>query len=101
MVSSVRVTDHPAGEWVVPPKASPAGAWSTTLTRLTVASLAALSVRKVGRPVANVFGLISSWAEAGAADQARATAARTRAERIRIAGISFGVSRRPRSRPGA
>ena len=64
IVSSVRFTDHPDGERVVSPKATPAGAWSTIFTRLAFSSLAAVRVKNVGWPVGNVFGLISSWAKA-------------------------------------
>src|SRR5581483_1170772 len=104
MVLSVRLTDQPAGERVVSPKATPAGAVSTILTRSAFSSLAAVSVKNVGWPVGNVFGLISSWAKAGAATPPTAetttVAATTKAERMRI-GRPPGVSRRPLIRRGA
>src|SRR5262245_20700872 len=87
MAVSVRLADHPAGERVVSPKPSPAGALSTIFTRSTDASLAAVSMRNVGCPVGNVFGLISSCAEAGRAVAVTRTAAPARAakaERVSI-----------------
>src|SRR5882724_9813494 len=85
MVSSVRTTVQLVGDRVVDPKASPPGAWTTILTRLADSSLAAVRVKNVGCPVGNVFGLISSWAEAAVAQatMAAAATATTRAERRR------------------
>src|SRR5437762_3497258 len=103
MVSSVRVTDHPAGERVVVPKATPAGAWSTILTRVADSSLAAVRVKKVGCPVGNVFGAISSWAKAGAATPATtaraATTATTGTERVRISASPRGSAAGSRAGP--
>src|SRR5438552_12856459 len=90
MVSSVAATVHPAGDRVVSPNGVPVGAWRTIFTRLAFASLAAVSVKKVGWPVGNVFGLISSWARAGAAAPVTRPAARTpaaRTERVRIGAL--------------
>src|SRR5581483_6029060 len=104
IVLSVRLTDQPAGERVVSPKATPAGALRTIFTRSAFSSLAAVSVKNVGWPVGNVFGLISSWAKAGAASPltaaATTVAATPTADRMRM-GFLLRVSRRPPIRRGA
>src|SRR5437868_14422556 len=92
MESSVAAADQPTGDRVASPKASPAGALSTILSRSADASLAAVRVRKIGCPLGKALGLISSWAQAGAAlaATARVAMAATRLERKRMGGLSLG-----------